>query len=212
MFRNESIDVIRKAKAKAASKDRSTPPGPKASTQVVEQDTKESLMLVPRKQTHTPPSSTSYRSLAPTIDELATGFFSANYILGIDRCSGNSAGYRIDDNLADCMKAVGLAALASAAHAPELVKEAKKRYLSAIQLTNAALGSGVVKNDSTLLAIMLLSIFETLTSNEQRSLSAWSNHIDGAAALIKIRGAEQLTRCALISSFPPYTLFIESPS
>ena len=134
--------------------------------------------------------------MAPTIDERATGFFVSNYVFETDRHPGNSAGYGIDDNLANCMKAVGLASLASAAHAPELIKEAKKRYLSAIQLTNAALGSSVdVKKDSTLLAIMLLSIFETVTSSDQRSLSAWSSHINGAAAVIKTRGPEQLTRC-----------------
>lgn len=39
---------------------------------------------------------------------------------------------------------------------------------------------------------MLLSVFETVTSGHQRSLNAWINHINGAAALIKVRGLEQL--------------------
>ncbi len=198
MFRNESIDVIRKAKAKAASWSRSASPRDKVFTPKLEPDTEKSLSLLTQSHTSTPTHLSSYHSLAPTIDERATSFFFTNYIIGGDNCPGNSAGYTIDDNLENCMKAVGLAALASAAHAPELMKEAKKRYLSAIQLTNAALGSRVdCKKDSTLLAIMLLSIFETVTSSDQRSLSAWSNHINGAAALIRIRGPEQLMRCEL---------------
>lgn len=80
--------------------------------------------------------------------------------------------------------------------------QANKRYLSAIQLTNTALGSPVdVKKDSTLLAIMLLGVFETMTSGHQRSLSAWACHINGAAALIKIRGPEQLTSIGGVRMF-----------
>ena len=188
--------MIRKAKAKAAINDRSISPGSKASTSSSEQDTEDTLTLIPQNQTPAPVYTYSFSSLAPTIDERATGFFFTNYIVDEDGRPGSSVSYAIDDNLAGCMKAVGLAALASAAHAPELIKEAKKQYLSAIQLTNKALGSPVrVKKDSTLLAILLLSIFETVTSSDQRSLSAWSNHIDGAAALIKYRGPQQLARC-----------------
>ena len=85
--------------------------------------------------------------------------------------------------------------------------QANKRYLSAIQLTNAALGSLVdVKKDSTLLAIMLLGIFETVTSSQQRSLSAWRSHINGAAALIKVRGPEQLASVAGVRLFMQATV------
>ncbi|CAD6574885.1 MAG: hypothetical protein ASARMPRED_006961 [Alectoria sarmentosa] len=140
--------------------------------------------------------------MAPTIDERATGFFCTNYIVDMDTSPGTSAGYGIDDNLSNCMKAVGLAALASAAHAPELIQQANKRYLSAIQLTNTALGSPVdVKKDSTLLAIMLLGVFESMTSGHQRSLNAWACHINGAAALIKIRGPEQLASIGGVRMF-----------
>ena len=39
---------------------------------------------------------------------------------------------------------------------------------------------------------MLLSIVETMISGHKRSLDAWTSHINGAAALIKVRGPEQL--------------------
>lgn len=208
MFRNENVNVIRKAKAKAASKSRSVSPGPKSSTPPPpDQDTENSLILVRRNDAPTPPSLKSSYSMAPTVDERATGFFFTNYIVDLDRRPGNSAGYGIDDNLLNCMKAVGLAALASAAHAPELIQEANKRYLSAIRLTNAALGSPVdVKKDSTLLAIILLSIFETVTSGHQRSLNAWISHVNGAAALIKVRGLEQLASVGGVRMFMQATI------
>lgn len=144
--------------------------------------------------------------MAPTIDEIATGFFFTNYILDVDRRPGNFAGYEINDNLSSCMKAVGLATLASTVNAPELIQEAIKGYLSAIQLTNTALRSPVdVKKDSTLLAVMLLSTFETV-SGHQRSLSAWRSHITGAAALIKVRGPEQLASSGGVRMFMQATV------
>lgn len=48
---------------------------------------------------------------------------------------------------------------------------------------------------------MLLSVFETVTSGHQRSLSAWTNHINGAAALIKVRGPEQLASISGVRMF-----------
>ena len=134
MFRNESTEVVRKAKAKAASKSRSASPGFKSSTPppppppqspFPEHDRESSLILGRRNDSPNPTPSNSYYSMAPTIDEKATGFFVTNYIINMDRRPGNSAGYRMDDNLSNCMKAVGLAALASAAHAPELVQEVR---------------------------------------------------------------------------------------
>lgn len=40
---------------------------------------------------------------------------------------------------------------------------------------------------------MLLSIFETIAGRGQPSLTAWANHINGAAALLRLRGPERLT-------------------
>ncbi|TVY94371.1 hypothetical protein LAWI1_G000600 [Lachnellula willkommii] len=55
-------------------------------------------------------------------------------------------------------------------------------------LTNAALNSPEdVTKDSTLMAIHILSIFETVTGCRQRSLKDWSEHLHGAAAVIKLQ-------------------------
>ena len=74
------------------------------------------------------------------------------------------------------------------------MKQARYQYLRAIQLTNAALKSPTdVIKDATLMAVMILGIFETVTGCNQRSVNAWAEHIAGAAALLKLRGLEQMS-------------------
>jgi hypothetical protein len=134
-------------------------------------------------------------TMFPTIDERAEGFFFATYVVGMDSSAAGDSifGPDIDQVVLSSVKAVGLASLANYAHVPDLVQAAKKQYLAAIRLTNTALRSPVdVKKDSTLLAIMILSIYETISGDEPRSLTAWKDHIHGATALLKLRGPEQL--------------------
>jgi hypothetical protein len=70
---------------------------------------------------------------------------------------------------------------------------ARRQYVKAIQLTNEALKSPKdVKEDSTLIAIMILGIFEAVTGSKSASLKNWADHVNGAAAVIKLRGREQL--------------------
>ena len=131
MFRNESTDVIRKAKAKAAPKSGLAPPGSKHSTPPPalppsEQDIDNSLILVRRDDTPTLQPTISFYSMVPSIDERATGFFFTNYIVDMGGRLGYSAGYKVDDNLLLCMKAVGLAGLSRTAHAPELEREVRE--------------------------------------------------------------------------------------
>lgn len=117
----------------------------------------------------------------------------------------NSAMYRPSDGdpqLTASMKAVGLAGFSNIACAPELMKEARKSYMTALQLTNTALRSPVeAVKDSTLLSIMILSLYETVTGYNQRSLAAWAEHVNGAATLVKLRGHEQLETPAGLRMF-----------
>jgi hypothetical protein len=91
------------------------------------------------------------------------------------------------------MLAVGLASYAHTAKAPSLMDNARRQYVKAVQLTNEALKSPKdVKEDSTLVAIMILGIFEAVTGSKSASLKNWEDHVNGAAAVIKLRGREQL--------------------
>jgi hypothetical protein len=148
-----------------------------------------------------PALSPSTFSLAPNIEELATGFFFSNYVIDVkgptrghlDHLHDIYNTYDMDENLLASMKAVGLAGCSHVTHSPQLMKGARQQYTKALRLTNEALASPTdAKKDSTLLAIMILGIFETVAGCNQKSLIAWSEHIKGAAALVSIRGTEQL--------------------
>ncbi|KAL2068906.1 hypothetical protein VTL71DRAFT_15244 [Oculimacula yallundae] len=207
IFRNESSNVIRKFKAKEAREKQSiskasqphshsSGPSPPFADDDWENVSDTSLELIPREDVPL-----SVFSLAPTIEERATGFFLANFVLGM---SGPSKGYLdyltqvtrnqvVEDGLLSSMKAVGLAGYAHSVHAPSLLKNARYQYYRAIQSTNASLRDPEeVKKDSTLLSIMILGIYESITGTRRSSLKDWAQHLYGAAAVIKLRGPEQM--------------------
>lgn len=128
--------------------------------------------------------------LSPSLDERSLGFFFRHNDVG----GGQSfSRLQAEEHLLASMKALGLAGYANTVGASCLLSDARRYYLSAIRLTNAALSSpSRAKKDSTLLSIMILTTFETLTGSNPRSLEAWSHHVEGSAALIRLRGVESL--------------------
>jgi hypothetical protein len=59
-------------------------------------------------------------------------------------------------------------------------------------MTNKALQSPqVAVKDTTLLASLLLDLFEKITNNERRHIQSWTGHVNGALALVRLRGLEQ---------------------
>lgn len=201
IFRNESHNVIKKFKAKEArakTKAVSNLPASEPSTTPAEgsdNDSEESLEVV---QQYAP--ILSY-ALAQPIEERATIFFVANYIIGDNGPTRGHLDYLSDlyhtdtlpEGLMASMQAVGLAGYAHAVRAPSLKKNAQYLYMRALRATNTALRSPKeVKKDTTLMAVMILQIFETVTGCNQRSLTAWAEHVAGASALLRLRGPEQL--------------------
>ena len=139
-------------------------------------------------------------NLTPTIDERAVNFFFSNHVVGVDLPSRGfidhmqaHPDYDLNNNLLSSIKAVGLAGVSTVTKAPGLMVEASKQYVTAVRHLNAALQSPVeVKKDSTLMAVMILGIFESLAGRSENALVAWAAHLKGAAALIKLRGPEQM--------------------
>lgn len=118
-------------------------------------------------------------------------FFFTNYV--VKHSTSNIKNSEIVGNLHHSMKAVGLVGLLESKYAPTVMAQAKMEYLKAIQCTNQALSSPVdAKKDSTLLGIILLSIFEAISGGSQKSLAAWEHHLNGAATLLKLRGTDQI--------------------
>lgn len=202
MFRNETVAVAGKAKAREQSKAKAKTPGPQnnspsatypveivkfewdpASSFYQSEDTQDQSILL-------------YSGLQPTLEERSVTYFSAcapAWLRHPDLLDDVCRQSNLEETLVASMNAVGLATLSNAVHAPELMVRARKGYVHALQLTNTALRSPVdAKKDSTLFSVMILGIYETVTGSNERSLAAWTEHINGAATLVKLRGMEQL--------------------
>ncbi|EME85043.1 uncharacterized protein MYCFIDRAFT_88647 [Pseudocercospora fijiensis CIRAD86] len=140
-------------------------------------------------------------SLAPAIDDMAIGYFFDQYVF---RYRDRRDSWYIEDGngcLLAAIKALGTAGVIKrTAPRPSADPEARKHYLTALQLTNSALRSpDDVKRDSTLLAIVILGIFEAV-SGFQQNLDTWRDHVNGAASLLQLRGRDQFktqTGCRL---------------
>ncbi|KAF2469147.1 uncharacterized protein BDR25DRAFT_343927 [Lindgomyces ingoldianus] len=136
--------------------------------------------------------------LGPLIDQ-GINFFMSHYALGLDEPPIQSVSYHrhLSTNgfhpvVATSMTALGLAGIANILRDGYLRKEATRWYSKALNMTNSALAHPAeVKSDNTLLSTILLSVYEQ-TSNE-KSFAAWSNHVEGSASLIRVRGRDQFT-------------------
>jgi hypothetical protein len=196
MFRDQSSNVIRKAKAAEAKKSESpAPQSPKSSRETTpKSEPVEDLELVSRRWD-------PIFSIEPTLDERATCYFVFNYLIGIQSPSRGVLDnllllYQtnsIDDNLLTAVKAVSYASYAHHMQSTELTDVSRYQYTKSVTMTNRALQSTAdAVKDSTLMSVMILGMYEILTGNTQRSLEAWMEHIRGSAALIKMRGDDQL--------------------
>lgn len=134
--------------------------------------------------------------LCPLIDQ-GIAFFMGNYAMGLDQPPMQSDSYNrylsthgFHPIIATSMTALGLAGVANICMDGGLKREALRWYSNALKMTNKALASPTeVKSDNTLLATMLLSVFEA--TNNDRSLMGWTNHVSGSASLLRMRGSGQ---------------------
>lgn len=71
---------------------------------------------------------------------------------------------------------------------------ARKQYIRALRSTNEALASPTeATRDETLAAILILCLHEGFATTDRRASSDnWTAHADGATALLKLRGTQQL--------------------
>jgi hypothetical protein len=199
MFRIENEGVKAKSKAKAKGKE---PRAPMTTTtvKIAEGTTLEDAIIKSTRQHLEDPGSWALSmvpryNMSPTIEQRARGYFqthSATWLRNYDLMDDLVSQAHGDEHLLATMSAVGLASFSNAVFSSELMTRARKEYVTALRLTNAALRSPTeVKKDSTLFAVMILSIFETVAGSNEESLQAWTEHVNGAAALVKLRGRDQ---------------------
>ncbi|KAL8939315.1 MAG: hypothetical protein Q9211_002795 [Gyalolechia sp. 1 TL-2023] len=97
-----------------------------------------------------------------------------------------------DEHLQKSLDAVALAYLNYQRPSLSAEEEARENYVSAISCTSAALQCpGQAKQDTTILAILLLDLYEKITSKEPAFHGAWAAHLSGALTLVNLRGDQQ---------------------
>ena len=158
----------------------------------------------------------SSATLPTELEDQATKFFFTHFVIQnplyhnqsslfshLSRKSSSSS----SQSLYHSVLALGLAAMSrhleASAQMPDLSSHAQSQYVAAISALHLALSSpDEATADSTLVAVMILTIFETLSlpptqspslidQSPPKTLSTWSNHVTGAAAILEARGPEQ---------------------
>ncbi|GFF46730.1 uncharacterized transcriptional regulatory protein YKL222C [Aspergillus udagawae] len=89
--------------------------------------------------------------------------------------------------------AVGTAMLGRVRQDTSMVIAAGAEYGCALQMLAFAVSDPAeVKANSTLGAVLMLAIFEVVTSRTTQNIEKWTNHLRGAAAILELRGPEQV--------------------
>ncbi|KAF2808082.1 uncharacterized protein BDZ99DRAFT_447247 [Mytilinidion resinicola] len=87
--------------------------------------------------------------------------------------------------------AVALSTLGNYPGRQNLLQDASIAYGQALTKLNVALQDPIEsKSDATILAVLLFSLYEAIMATPE-TVNAWANHVDGAVALVKLRGNEQ---------------------
>ncbi|UNI13607.1 hypothetical protein JDV02_000334 [Purpureocillium takamizusanense] len=132
--------------------------------------------------------------------ELSVSFYFAKYAfhevpLSEAYRSWLTGSYHDAPVLSAAIEAVGMAGLANVSLAPHLEIQARKRYSEALASTQKALNdASSAADDTTLMAVILLGLFETLSFRGGDQYCCWETHVKGALALLEIRGREQFAR------------------
>ena len=173
MFRNETSKVVTKAKARSACANGKLEPstsliGHTRDSAVPDRVTDFSVAPAQTIERAT----TTIRSLSVPLEEEATNYFFHNFLLNghssdysrhayssvlpILHRQGSSFGV-----LPKIVNAIGLASISNVKHSPEVMVAASQQYAGALRAINSSIqNSSSATTDQTLLAVMLLGVFE----------------------------------------------------
>ncbi|KAI9825307.1 MAG: hypothetical protein M1819_000553 [Sarea resinae] len=94
---------------------------------------------------------------------------------------------------------VSMAALSKRQHNQPLMYRAHSKYAKALSMVNAALADPEeAKSDETLFSVLLMSMVEMISASQT---PGWTAHIEGAAALLNLRGEDQFSNNISASLF-----------
>jgi hypothetical protein len=136
------------------------------------------------------------QSLDLSLCHQAKEIFYQNYVIGETKGYSFMRQYYSpaakDEHLIKSISAVSLAYLHYQKHSESAQAEARLQYVDALKLTGKALQSPeLATKDSTMVSILLLDLYEKITSREPQYDGAWAAHIKGALSLVQLRGDEQ---------------------
>lgn len=180
VFRNQTDKTIQRSKAEQSSKAKHFWPPPGCST-----DCSPSPSL--------------------DLDQIGVNYFLHHFVTSDHAHSRGYLNYVPAVYIADgehptlvaSMAAVGLIALANATRQPDLASHARVKYSEAIRSVNTALADPTESlRDSTLMSVISLGVFEHFSD-----FHSWVRHVQGAAALMVVRGKSQFRSPAAILMF-----------
>ncbi|KAL8685327.1 MAG: hypothetical protein Q9218_007835 [Villophora microphyllina] len=131
------------------------------------------------------------------IEVQARNFFFFHYVVGFSKVFDVLGSFNIqpdnDQHLHVSLTAASLAFFSFQFDSVEARRMARVHYLQALPLVNHALKTpNGAASDATLLAILMLDLFEKILHNDPRSVDSWMSHVNGALALVKLRGSDRL--------------------
>ncbi len=137
------------------------------------------------------------RSIRVPLDEQARAAFFSHYVRGFsttyDVLELIGRQPTLDPHLSASVDAVSLAFFSFQYDAIPALKTAREKYLAALPLVKSALGAPEsLASNSTLLAVLLLDLFEKIINRSPISAESWMSHVRGAMALVKLRHPAQL--------------------
>ncbi|KAL2818391.1 hypothetical protein BJX63DRAFT_73609 [Aspergillus granulosus] len=133
-----------------------------------------------------------------TVDEAVNYFLRHNVWPGamfimIEPKSGHPSATLSEQAQMAALVSVGTVMLSRLRRSKALEIVAEREYGHALTLlTRAVCDEEQSRANSTLSTVLLLAIFEVITTRELKNIEKWTNHIYGAAALLELRGPEQL--------------------
>lgn len=192
-FRDESKTVVCKFKSKQKSTipKEQLPRPPKQACDTFNGNSGDpaSLFVQPWKD-----DPMSLFDLAPTLEEIATCHFFSSHILDshFRYLPGFYTSEHSSGSLNNSVYAAALATLSVEMRDPAIMKAARNQYTTALAQVNQALAKpDQAIMDSTLISVLLLSLFETFAQEGRKSPTSWTAHTQGAAALLSVRGRRQ---------------------
>ena len=141
------------------------------------------------------------RTLLLSLQAQARDAFFMHYVSGLQHSWGFLKDYYYPsvtpDHLTLTIDAVSLAFLAHQLYSDAALQAAREKYVTALQLTHKAVKCPkIAVKETTLFTSLLLDLFEKITNNERRDAASWASHVNGAFALVKLRGLDHFEDCS----------------